>query len=308
MIKFKKIWRSIPLLKGGKWDVPKYHFTYSSANAFATRFYLFKGDWDKVINHGNEVFLNGDYTNNTRPESTVLKDQGSDQRVLEYTKADKNYNLLLGQTYSIYQYQSTGYYSRFGYGRTKYNETFGTTTVAGALFRWNGGSYASGTHYWSNKFRTFFYITNISSGTGFPYTMVPLMTADEALINRAEAYVRKGELANGLTDINYFASTRIENFNPTNHNVTVAKARAYFKTSTTDEDALIQSILQYRRLAFLSEGMRWLDILRHRIPVVHSFIAQDGTETFETLEPEDNRRMFQIPAEAKISGVEPNPR
>ncbi len=71
---------------------------------------------------------------------------------------------------------------------------------------------------------------------------------------------------------------------------------------------MIETILQYKQLAFLTEGIRWLDILRHRIPVVHNFLDIDGTETFETLSPDDNRRMFQIPDEASIAGVGKNPR
>ena len=303
----KDLEEGIPLLRGGSWKVPKYHFTYAAANAFATRFYLFSGEWDKVIYHANETFQNGDFTGNTRPEATTLRDLTSAERQIEYTKADKNYNLLLGETYSVYQRQSTGYYSRFGYGRSKYLETFGRATVAGAIFRWNGSSYASSIHYWPRKYNEYFFYTNVAAGIGQPYTMVPLITADEALINRAEAYVRKSNNANALNDINFFASTRIENFNPASHNVTTEKAKAYFNV-TTDQEALLQTILQYKQLAFLTEGIRWMDILRHRLPVIHNFISNDDTETFETLTAEDNKRMFQIPAEAAIAGVVQNPR
>jgi len=58
----------------------------------------------------------------------------------------------------------------------------------------------------------------------------------------------------------------------------------------------------------MQEGIRWMDILRHRLTVSHNFIASDGTETFKTLGPDDNRRMFQIPPDAKLSGVAANPR
>jgi len=299
----------IKLLNGGKWSVPKYHFTYSSANAFAARFYLFKGDWDKVISHANEVFQNGDFTGNLRPEATTLKDQASEIRQTEYTKADKNYNLLLAHTYSIYQRQGTGYYSRFGLGRTTYLNLFGRNTVAGVPFRWNGSSYSSSNHYWTRKFNEYWYVTNPASNTGQPYIMVPLFTADEALINRAEAYVRKKNFVQALQDINQFASVRIENYNANNHRVTIDKAKAYFDLPEDDgEKALIETILQFKQLAFITEGMRWLDILRHRIPVVHNFIDFDGTETFEILGPDDNRRMFQLPNEVKLSNIELNPR
>jgi hypothetical protein len=52
------------------------------------------------------------------------------------------------------------------------------------------------------------------------------------------------------------------------------------------------------------EGMRWFDILRYKIPVVHRTILG---ETF-TLGATDPHRLFQIPATAKQSGIEQNPR
>src|SRR5690606_10943843 len=268
----------ISLHQGSKWQVPKYHFTPSAAHAFASRFFLFKGDYDKVIHHANQVFTNGDYRGNIRPEATTLKDMASAIRTAEYTKADKNYNLLIGQTYSIYQRQAAGYYSRYVIGRTVYLENFGTPTVAGATFRWNGGSYRSSLHYWPQKYGEYWYVTNAAANTGQPYIMVPLLTADEALINRAEAYVRKKDFTQALADINLFASTRIDNYNPASHTVTIEKARAYFSLGEgQEEEALIQTVLQFKKIAFITEGIRWLDILRHRIPVVHNFIAFDGT-------------------------------
>jgi hypothetical protein len=47
--------------------VTSYHFTSAAAHAFATRFYLFKKDYDKVIEHANAVFPQGDFSANLRP-------------------------------------------------------------------------------------------------------------------------------------------------------------------------------------------------------------------------------------------------
>ena len=38
------------------YSVPRYHFTQAAAHAFASRFYLYKGDWNNVIVHANKVF------------------------------------------------------------------------------------------------------------------------------------------------------------------------------------------------------------------------------------------------------------
>lgn len=45
----KDLEQGLSLLKGAKYEVPHYHFTQQAAFAFATRFYLFKGNWDKAI-------------------------------------------------------------------------------------------------------------------------------------------------------------------------------------------------------------------------------------------------------------------
>ena len=38
------------------YTVPRYHFTRAAANAYASRFYLYKGDWGKVITYASKVF------------------------------------------------------------------------------------------------------------------------------------------------------------------------------------------------------------------------------------------------------------
>jgi hypothetical protein len=56
--------------------------------------------------------------------------------------------------------------------------------------------------------------------------------------------------------------------------------------------------------------MRWFDILRYDIPVVHKEldINLHVKETF-TLAPGDGRRQWQIPQAAQnASGLQPNPR
>jgi len=303
----KDLEEGLPLLKNGRWNVPKYHFTYSAANAFASRFYLFKGEWDKAIKAANEVFPGGDYTGNLRPVSTTWKNYSLADFNQNITMADKNYNLLLRETYSVYQRGSASVQSRFGFGTQKYQNVYGAMTPAGARFYTKGITIGTG-NYTVYLFKEYFHYTNVAAGIGYPYIMQPLFVADEALINRAEAYVQQGNYAAALADINQFASVRIENYNPANHAVTLEKAKTFYNVSD-DKEALIQTILQFKQIGFMGEGMRWFDILRHRTPVVHNFIDNvTGTETFKTLGPDDNRRMFQIPKEAQIAGVELNPR
>lgn len=302
----KDLTEGLPLLAGGTWQVPKYHFTPAAANAFASRFYLFKGDWDKVITHSNLVVANGNYVNNQRPWNTTLQNYTSEEFRTEITKADKNYNILLGETYSTYQRSNVGGTTRYGFGTTIFQNVYNAVTVTGARFvnkglRWSDNNYVTYT------LREYFHYTNVAAGIGFPYIMQPLFLADEGLINRAEAHIQKNDFTSALADLNLFASVRIAGYNATTHAVTVDKAKTYFNV-TDDKEALLKTVLQFKQIGWMSEGMRWMDILRHHLPVRHNILAVDGTETFITLSPTDNRRMFQIPKEAQIAGVELNPR
>ncbi len=298
----------IPLLEGGTWQVPKYHFTAPAAHAFASRFFLFKGDWDKVILHSNLVVPAGNYAGGgQRPWNTTLTNYTSEEFRTELTKADKSYNILLSETYSTYQRSSVGGTTRYGFGTTIFQNIYNGINVTGARFV-NKGLRWSDNNYTTYVFKEYFYYTNVAAGIGFPYLMQPLFLSDEGLINRAEAYIQKGDFNSALADLNLFASVRIASYNATNHAVTVAKARAFFPTAADDKQALLKTVLQFKQIGWMCEGMRWMDILRHHLPVVHNKIANDGTETFETLTPTDNRRMFQIPQEAKLAGVALNPR
>ncbi len=51
-----------------------------------------------------------------------------------------------------------------------------------------------------------------------------------------------------------------------------------------------------------------MDLLRNHLPVKHNLFDASGIETTVTLEANDPRRLFQIPEQAKLSGVPLNPR
>jgi hypothetical protein len=129
-----------------------------------------------------------------------------------------------------------------------------------------------------------------------------LFTVEEVLFNVAEAYAYLGQSNDAIALLNTYLSTRIVAYN-SSYNLTAAKINAYYGT-TDIQQGLIQTILDYRHSEFLHEGLRWFDILRYKIPVVHTTA---GGETY-TLSAEDPHRLFQIPATAKQSGVEQNPR
>ena len=133
--------------------------------------------------------------------------------------------------------------------------------------------------------------------------MVPLFTVEEVLFNQTEAYAYTGNITAALANLNTYASTRINNYNPITNNITADKINAVFGT-TDIKQGLIKAVLYYKRAEFIHEGMRWFDILRYKIPVVHTTI--DGQTM--TLGPDDLRRVLQIPQSTSLSGLAPNPR
>ena len=127
-------------------------------------------------------------------------------------------------------------------------------------------------------------------------------------MNRAEAYAELGMDNLALKDINDFYSVRIVNYNPTNDAVTPAKIAAFYLTIADPKQGLIRTILDAKKAEFLQEGLRWFDVIRRDITVVHNTIDITGKETFAELKAGDPRRIFQLPLEVKTSGVELNPR
>ena len=70
------------------------------------------------------------------------------------------------------------------------------------------------------------------------------------------------------------------------------------------QDGLIKAILYYKRAEFIHEGMRWFDILRYKMPVVHT--TTDGQTL--TLTADDLRKVIQIPQSTSLAGLTANPR
>lgn len=310
----KDLTEGLDLLAGGTWKVPKYHFTPAAAHAFASRFYLFKGEWDKVIAHANQVFPGGDFTGNLRNYVTEVAPMNTTDYNAYFTKADKKFNILLREVYSVYPRSNSFPQSRYGFSQEIYNDLWASsaknpiTPAGGANTNFISRSLTFGTgNYTVYIWREHFYITNATANIGLPYYMQPLFTADEVLTNRAEAYAQLNRLTESIQDLNLFASVRRVNF-ASSGGVTIDKSKEFFSV-TDDKQAIINTVLHFKRVGFMGEGIRWFDILRHKITVRHNFIDENSDITYEELLPDDPRRAFQIPDDAiNLGGLEPNPR
>ncbi len=291
----------IKLLSASAYSVPKYHFTPAAAHAFASRFYLFKGDWQKVIDHVNAMIPSGDIVNNLRPISTTFKAWTSAEFNLGFTKTDVKATLLQCSDYSTYQRIYTS--PRYGYG-ARLADMFIKPNVTGKVVQNKLLSFGI-PNYTTYKWREYFFYTTAS--TGFPYLPFILLTVDEALMNRAEAYAEQGKFDLALKDISDFYSVRLQGYNPTADAVTLAKIRAFYSIDDP-HDGIIRTILDAKKAEFLQEGIRWMDIVRRGLTIRKNLYSPTGVESFVELKPDDPRRLFQLPVQVSLAGIEKNPR
>lgn len=203
------------LMGDGIYQVPRYHFNTKAAYTFASRFYLFYQKPDSVIKYST-LALGGDANELMRDYDAMAGMPTDDMqpRAQQYVSSDEQANFLLFPVYSTDQYYFSGTMTGARFNNNSYigqaEEFFATPWApdnetamqSQQLFKF----------YWfysptANKFllpRTpaFFQEVNPNTHTGFYRTVFVALKSEEALLNRAEAYAIKGDLAASLNDIN----------------------------------------------------------------------------------------------------------
>lgn len=298
----KDLLEGLPLIKDEVYGVPRYHFNRAAANAFAARFYLFKRDYNKVIQYANAALPTSNVASVLRPWNTTYRTMTYREVFADYAKATEPANLLLIEAQSLW---ARNYYTvRYSLDASK-RDTIFASNVTGGRWAFEFQTYTAGTNnYLIPKINEYFVKTSVNAEIGFPYVMVPAFTTEEALFNRAEAYTYLNNTNAALADLNTYASTRIVNYDPSTNAITAGTILDFYNSSNIQQ-GLIQTILDFKRAEYAQEGMRWFDVLRYKIPVTH--IAINPARTM-TLAPDDPRRAFQIPESASLSGVTQNPR
>lgn len=279
-------------------NAPKFHFNRKAAAAFAARFYLFKRDFEKVITYASEAIGN-DAAANLRPWNGSMQTLQYAELQAAYARSTTPGNLLLQETNSIW---GRSYYAmRFGIGATVTNSIFERPTVTSGYFAYPlyGGTPQA---YNVPKLYEYFVTETINANSGEPYNTIPLFTVEEALLNRAEAYLYNNDNPSSIADLNAFASKNIIDYDPALDNLTASKISNYYQMPAAP--AILNAILDFKKAFFLHEGIRWFDIIRLNIPVIHR--TRDGIVA--ELPPDDNRRVLQLPVLTKQAGLEPNPR
>jgi starch-binding outer membrane protein, SusD/RagB family len=298
----KDLTEGLPLIDDKLYTVPRYHFTKAAAHAFASRFYLFKREYSKVVEHASKVFSNNNIVTILRPWNTEYRILTYNELWARYAKATEPANLLLVETRSLWARNYIGV--RYGLDADKSNEILLAPNVTGGTRVFRYQLYTGGTNnYFLPKVNEYFVRQSVNAEIGDPYVMVPLFTAEEVLFNRAEANIYLGNINDVLSDLNAYASTRIYNYNAGAHAITSSRINDFYGTSDELQGALA-TVMDFKRAEFVQEGMRWFDLLRYKVPVVHSVV--EGPTL--TLAADDPMRVFQIPDNAKQAGIAQNPR
>ena len=194
---------------------PRYHFNSKAAYTFASRFYLFYQQPEKVIEYStkalgeNPVALMRDYN-----AMQTMPTDNMQPRAMQYTSVNDQANFLLLPVISndaqYFQGSSVG-------GRFNTNhyigqaELFFATPWAPAnesaqqsqqMFRFYWFYSQAYDKFLLPKTPYYFEEVNSSNHTGYIRTVVVALKSEEALLNRAEAYILKEQYDKALEDIN----------------------------------------------------------------------------------------------------------
>jgi starch-binding outer membrane protein, SusD/RagB family len=276
----------------------KYHFTRNAALAFASRFYLYKGDFNNCIEYSTQMLgANPDVF--VKDLAALLQERvNTEDYIRLLTSPNDPSNLLLMRKVSNFPL-NVGYWpdDEVYSGRIFGNNPFqGATDLRAdpAFVRGENGISAT-------RFEFLFERSSLTSNVGFNYTIVVPFRGEEVLLNRAECYAQQNRTAEAMADLQTLWNKRYDR--PVS--IDIETLQTYMGTNDPRLAILIYIIEIERPKEFVHEGLRWFDIKRYDLPVTH--VLENGSTI--TLEAEDDRRALQIPEAAQdVGGLEPNPR
>lgn len=283
----------------------KYHFNKNAALAFASRFYLFKGDYDKCIEYSS--MLLGD------DPSVFIRDLTSDEFQAAkssldgypqlYSSPDLPCNMLLIRKISLVQRTD------FAHGLTQsiYNDIFSANVFQGTTDERRNPAFLKGQNgLLPIRYQSLFERSSLNSNVGYPYHIALAFRGEEVLLNRAEAYIEKNRISDAMDDLQILVDRRYSGGNTT---LSIDFLRQVFGVAdnpfVSDRIVALNFYKLERRKEFLIQGLRWFDVKRFGIEVTHDLI--DGSTI--TLTEDDKRKVLQIPSSAvEVAGLKPNPR
>ena len=286
----------------------KYHFNRGAALAFASRFYLFKGDYVKCVEYSS-LLLGAEPSafvrDLTSQEFQVASSSAQNYPQL-YNSPDLQSNLLLIRKISLVQRLD------FAHGPTRaiYDGLFSENPFPGTTDQRENPAFVKGgglrEGIFPVRYESLFQRSSLNSNVGTPYHIAIAFRGEEVLLNRAEALIFLNRVNDALADLQVLADNRYSGAIP---EVSIARLRSFYGVTgnTSVSDLLVTYVYTQleRRKEFIAQGMRWFDIKRDQLEVQHDL--EDGS--IITLEGDDLRKVLQIPQSAiDVGGLRPNPR
>lgn len=338
----KDIQEALPLIGDEHLSILKYHFNTQAAYAFASRFYLFYEQWDKAIEYATLCLGTNSKTMLRDWDYLASMPQGdAGRQAIEehFISADVNANLLLATATSYAGVAFNPYWDLSRYAHSAYlaeNEDISAENVWGREgYRLKPAVYSATNMDMTIMWRIpyLFEYTDPVARKGYVHTVIPLLTADECLLNRAEAYIIKKQYDKATADINLWLSNIlseasmlttqdiIEFYNPADYSYDDEEGLAgtvkkhlhpafAIDAEGSEQESMLQCVLGIRRIETLHLGLRWFDIKRYGIEIIRRQLGPNGKPLIATdvLKKDDPRRAIQLPEEVIKAGLPANPR
>ena len=329
----KDLEAGLKLVSDEYYSVPRYHFNVKAAHAFAARFYLYKRDWAKVVEHADHVLTTTEATTLAMLfDATTNRDQSNIELAFKhYIDVNAPSNLLLLATYSSSAYAHFPAYGRYQYnGEAQDNTTYCSGPCWGSQFpgygTWSADQKLGG--FCAKDYFDFEYTDKVA-GYGYVRMVNRAFTTNETLLCRAEAKIYLNDLDGAANDFRlwcqgYNVSGRMDTLADGNVNLTPEKITKFYASKdstklapalhnqdmsadwviTPEQKPFVHCALHFRRIEGLHDGIRWHDIKRYGIEIEHL----RGKEPVRKLIWNDDRRAIQLPQEVIVAGMTANPR
>ena len=194
-------------------ELPKWHFNANAAHAFAARFYLYKRQYDKVIQHANFVLGSNDESGRAGLSAMLMNMVGFDDATTLVDRTEiwqgpkEPNNLLLRTTYSRQWRRSVGY--RYAYAGKALRDIYYhlgpnwnyycmRAAAVADKFYWDGNSDHG---YKSCRIGERFEYTDKVANIGYAHVITRDFTCNELLLERAEAELFLNDIAGCEADL-----------------------------------------------------------------------------------------------------------
>lgn len=205
--------KGLPLLTN-TYAKPKFHFTPDAGNAFAARFYLYYGEFQKAVDYATKV-LGGNPAVMLRDWEyySSLNANGMIQPEA-FVAANERANLLLQTVYSEWGaiHGPYRYGEKYAHGyRIAYDETMRSVgpwgesapnTAKTTGFKYTVWYNNSLSEFIFRKVPYWFEYTDLQARIGYAHSEYAIFNTDALLLERAEAYALLGNYEKAVEDIN----------------------------------------------------------------------------------------------------------